>query len=189
MPPSARSVPGVDGRVFVRNTVMNIGSFHIVPTQPIAVIVRKIKQTYSKREHFSSSPYYEPQAPARWPAAQNNSTICHTGQDLTGHPWSVRLGSGYNKNEVIHFNLLEDLRDLVVSPHQFSCNTAHVLRTEVMSLLAKGALEAVSPAQSESGFYSRYFLLLKNDGGLRPILNLRHLNSALMKRLFRMITL
>ncbi len=120
MPPSARSVPGVDGRVFVRNTVMNIGSFHIVPTQPIAVIVRKIKQTYSKREHFSSSPYYEPQAPARWPAAQNNSTICHTGQDLTGHPWSVRLGSGYNKNEVIHFNLLEDLRDLVVSPHQFS---------------------------------------------------------------------
>ncbi len=37
------SVPGAYGRVFVENTVVNIGSFHIAPTQPIAVIVRKIK--------------------------------------------------------------------------------------------------------------------------------------------------
>ncbi len=57
-----------------------------------------------------------------------------------------------------------------------------------MSLLAKGSLETVSPAQSESGFYSRYFLVPKKDGGLRLILDLRHLNRALMKRPFRMIT-
>ncbi len=49
--------------------------------------------------------------------------------------------------------------------------------------------EIVPPAQSESGFYSRYFLVLKKDGGLRPILDLRLLNHALMKRSFRMITL
>ncbi len=47
----------------------------------------------------------------------------------------------------------------------------------------------VSPALSESGFYSRYFLVPKKDGGLRPILDLRRLNHALMRRLFRMITL
>ncbi len=47
----------------------------------------------------------------------------------------------------------------------------------------------VSPALSESGFYSRYFLVPKKDGGLRPILDLRCLNHALMRRLFRMITL
>ncbi len=50
-----------------------------------------------------------------------------------------------------------------------------------MNLLEKGAIEIVPPAQSDSGFYSRYFLV--------PILDLRLLNYALMKRLFRMITL
>ncbi len=53
--------------------------------------------TYSKREHFSSFPYHEPQAPARRPAAQNNSTPRHMGRGLAGHPLSVRLCSGDNK--------------------------------------------------------------------------------------------
>ncbi len=50
---------------------------------------------------------------------------------------------------------------------------AHVLPSEVMALLAKGAVEMVPPAQSESGFYSHYFLIPKKDGGLRPILDFR----------------
>ncbi len=53
----------------------------------------------------------------------------------------------------------------------------------------KIALDPVRPALSESGFYSRYFLVPKKDGGLRPILDLRRLNHALMRRPFRMITL
>ncbi len=57
-------------------------------------------QTYSKREHFSSSLYHEPQAPARSLAARNNSTPRHTGWGLAGHPWSVRLGSGDNKTRL-----------------------------------------------------------------------------------------
>ncbi len=60
---------------------------------------------------------------------------------------------------------------------------ARVLRSEVMTLLEKGAIEMVSPALSESGFYSRYFLIPKKDGGLRPILDLRRLNHALMRRI------
>ncbi len=68
-------------------------------------------------------------------------------------------------------------------------NDAHVLRAVVMNLLEKGAIEIVPPAQSKSGFYSRYFLIPKKDGGLWPILDLRLLNHALMKRSFRMITL
>ncbi len=36
---------------------------------------------------------------------------------------------------------------------------AQVLRTEVVNMLEKGAIEIVPPAQSESGFYSRYFLV------------------------------
>ncbi len=47
----------------------------------------------------------------------------------------------------------------------------------------------VPPAQSESGLYTRYFLVPKKEGVLWPILDLRLLNYTLMKRLFRMITL
>ncbi len=42
---------------------------------------------------------------------------------------------------------------------------AQVLRAEVMNLLEKGSIEVVPPAQSKSGFYSRYFLVPKKDGG------------------------
>ncbi len=66
---------------------------------------------------------------------------------------------------------------------------AQVLRAEVMNLLEKGTIEIVPPAQSESGFYSSYILVPKKDSSLRPILDLRLLNYALMKRSFRMITL
>ncbi len=45
----------------------------------------------------------------------------------------------------------------------------------------------VPPALSEKDFSS--FLVPKKDGGLRPILDLRRLNHALMRRPFRMITL
>ncbi|KAL0161810.1 hypothetical protein M9458_041206, partial [Cirrhinus mrigala] len=76
-----------------------------------------------------------------------------------------------------------------VVPTVVKSRDAHVLRSEVLILLEKGAIEVVHPAQSESGFYSRYFLVPKKDGGLRPILDLRHLNRALMKRPFKMLTL
>lgn len=50
-------------------------------------------------------------------------------------------------------------------------------------------LRLFPPENSKSGFYTRYFLVPKKDGRLRPVLDLRYLNRALMKRLFRMLTL
>ncbi|KAL0176639.1 hypothetical protein M9458_028969, partial [Cirrhinus mrigala] len=101
---------------------------------------------------------------------------------LTGYPRSVRLGNGDNNKR-----LLTPVRGVV--PTVVKSRDAHVLRSEVLILLEKGAIEVVHPAQSESGFYSHYFLVPKKDGGLRPILDLRHLNRALMKRPFKMLTL
>ncbi len=49
-------------------------------------------------------------------------------------------------------------------------------------------METVSPDQSESSFYSHYFLVPKKDGGQRPILDPRHLKRALMTWPFRIIT-
>ncbi len=62
---------------------------------------------------------------------------------------------------------------------------AQVLREEVRNLLKKGAIEKVPPSEQESGFYSRYFVMPKRDGGLHPILDLRLINRALGKRPFR----
>ncbi len=77
----------------------------------------------------------------------------------------------------------------VCSPPQCATRTLRSSAPEVMNLLDKGAIEIVPPAQSESGFYSRYFLYPKKDGGLQSILDLRLLNYTLMKRSFRLITL
>ncbi len=70
-----------------------------------------------------------------------------------------------------------------VSPEQ-----ALVLEQEVSSLLRKEAIEVVPPLDRESGFYSRYFVVPKKDGGLRPILDLRLLNRSVRHLKFRMLT-
>ncbi|KAI2655623.1 Transposon Ty3-G Gag-Pol polyprotein [Labeo rohita] len=67
-------------------------------------------------------------------------------------------------------------------------NTA-VLRAEIAVLLAKGAIETVPSAEMKKGFYSPYFIVPKKGGGLRPILDLRVLNRALLKLPFKMLTL
>ena len=71
----------------------------------------------------------------------------------------------------------------VVGPEQ-----ALVLEQEVRTLLRKEAIEVVPPHDRESGFYSRYFIVPKKGGGLRPILDLRQLNLSVARLKFRMLT-
>ncbi len=68
-----------------------------------------------------------------------------------------------------------------------SASKASVLQQELSSLLQKGAIEEIPHSDIEQGFFSRYFLVPKRDGGLRPILNLRHLNFSLYKGKFKML--
>lgn len=49
-----------------------------------------------------------------------------------------------------------------------------ILEHKVQSLLAKAAIELILPPERESRFYNRYFIVSKEYGGLRPILDLRH---------------
>ncbi len=46
----------------------------------------------------------------------------------------------------------------------------------------------VPPQKSESGFYSRYFIVPEKDGGLRPILDLHQLNRSVRRLRFKMLT-
>ncbi len=49
-----------------------------------------------------------------------------------------------------------------------SPRNAQALRQEIGCLLEKGAVERVPPHELESGFYSRYFVVPKRDGGASP---------------------
>lgn len=65
---------------------------------------------------------------------------------------------------------------------------ARILQEEINSLLYKGAVRIVPPEEKQNGFYSRYFLVPKRGGGLRPILDLRALNRYMRQYKFRMLT-
>ncbi len=64
-----------------------------------AVIVEKIKHSFSKREQFSSSVPHECPASVQ-PATRVYPTPCHAGRGLAGHPRSVRVGYGDNKTRL-----------------------------------------------------------------------------------------
>ncbi len=64
-----------------------------------------------------------------------------------------------------------------------------VIEQEVKALLEEGAIEYVPRCSRETGFYSRYFIVPKKDGGLRPILDLQVLNDSVMLLKFKMLTL
>ena len=66
-------------------------------------------------------------------------------------------------------------------------DSREVLALEVMSLLAKGAIEEIFPPWSP-GFYGRLFYVRKASGGWRPVLDLSTLNLFLEKVKFKMET-
>ncbi|XP_039904294.1 uncharacterized protein LOC120744181 [Simochromis diagramma] len=57
--------------------------------------------------------------------------------------------------------------------------SARILQEEITTLLSKGAVRDIPQEQSQCGFYSKYFLVPKKGGGLRPILDLWVLNQHL----------
>ncbi len=59
-----------------------------------------------------------------------------------------------------------------VNPTLVGPEQALVMEREVEYSLEKGGHQGGPPHESESGFYSRYFIVPKKDGGLRPILDL-----------------
>jgi ribonuclease HI len=59
------------------------------------------------------------------------------------------------------------------------------IEEEINSLIQKGAIQ---PAQRCPGFYSTLFLVTKNTGGWRPILNLKPLNKFIETPSFKMET-
>ena len=63
------------------------------------------------------------------------------------------------------------------------------LLAELQQLLAKKVISTVPKGEEMQGFYSRYFLVPKKTGGLRPILDLALFNKCIAERPFHMFTI
>lgn len=108
---------------------------------------------------------------------QQNPLVLHqeTWRECSAHPWVLTTVTKGNRLQV------------AVKPPPFNGvitsvanrELAQVLRAEISSLLEKRAIRRVAVGESQRGYYSRYFLIQKKDGGLRPILDLRALNLDL----------
>ncbi len=169
---------------------MNTGSLPITPTQQIAVIAIKIKHKHILKESTFTLPLYHELS------ARNNSTPRHMGRGLAGHPRSVKLGSGDNKTR-LHSPIC--LKTPAIWQHGLHLGSGQRRPECRGDGFAGERSHRNSSPSSESGFYScskkdgvpRRMELSrsKKDGGLRPILDLRHMNRILMNRPFRMITL
>ncbi|KAI2666023.1 Transposon Ty3-I Gag-Pol polyprotein [Labeo rohita] len=90
-------------------------------------------------------------------------------------PWVVRtVEKGYRIQFAYRPPRFNGVVSTSVKPER-----VHLLTQELQTLLDKGAIEHVPLPDRDSGYYSRYFLVPKKDGGLRPILDLRGLNRYL----------
>ncbi|KAJ8347059.1 hypothetical protein SKAU_G00284600 [Synaphobranchus kaupii] len=99
----------------------------------------------------------------------------------------LSLGSTIEKGYRLQFAIKPPVFNGVV----FSTATgesAEVLETEIASLLSKAAIRMLGEEEIQQGFYSRYFVIPKKGGSLRPILDLRILNAHLRKYAFKMNT-
>ncbi len=143
-------------------------------------------QTFSKRDQFSSSVPHECPASVQ-PATRVYPTPCHAGRGLAGHPRSVRVGYGDNKTR-----LFTTIRSKTPA---FQRRGLHLGVRRERSTLRGDDVAGKRSHRNGSSSSERVRLLQpllphpRKDGGLRPILDLRRLNHALMRRPFRMITL
>jgi len=72
-----------------------------------------------------------------------------------------------------------------VPPLTFHNQSGKVAREqEISEILQKGAILVVSPMHGE--FLSSVFLVKKKDGGNRPVINLKELNSYVTHQHFKM---
>ncbi|XP_073732565.1 uncharacterized protein [Misgurnus anguillicaudatus] len=103
---------------------------------------------------------------------------------ITPDPWVLAtLSRGYSIQFQRRPPRFRGVKDTIVS-HP---GKALALRQEINALLEKGAITLIDSQTQDGGFYSTYFVIPKKDGGLRPILDLRPLNTHLKVLKFHML--
>ncbi|XP_065325845.1 uncharacterized protein LOC134621241 [Pelmatolapia mariae] len=108
-----------------------------------------------------------------------------SGRACAPSPWVLRtVAMGYR----LQFRVKPPRFQRVVNT-TVNTEAAMILREEIKALLQKRAIRVVPASETDKGWYSRYFVVPKKGGGLRPILDLRVLNTYLRTYRFKMLTL
>ncbi|XP_013878914.1 uncharacterized protein LOC106528317 [Austrofundulus limnaeus] len=76
----------------------------------------------------------------------------------------------------------------ILETHLSSPQQDLALQAELQELLNKEVISRVPSGEEYEGFYSRYFLVPKKTGAMRPILDLSFFNKFILKRPFHMLT-
>ena len=76
-------------------------------------------------------------------------------------------------------------RPILLSSYDPKSIKGQALKSEITSLLDKGAIE---PAPPSPGYYSRMFVVMKASGAWRPIIDLSLLNKSVVGTKFKMET-
>lgn len=98
---------------------------------------------------------------------------------ITSDLWILdTVQNGYQ----IEFEILPKISS-VMREINFSTDKAKVVTDEVNKLLAKGAILKVDPVEGQ--FISNIFLVPKKDGTLRPVINLKNLNTFVKYQHFK----
>ena len=100
---------------------------------------------------------------------------------ITNDPWVIECVQGYTidlKGQPYQYQPPGELSFL---PEETNC-----LSAEVTKMIDKHAITPVPKEQAAKGFQSQLFAVPKKDGGTRPIINLKRLNSFVQEVHFKM---
>ena len=98
---------------------------------------------------------------------------------ITDNPWVLQCIQGYN----LEFGDTLPPDNCSTKQPTLSPEQTQILDQEIESLLQKNAIES---APGRQGFFSPMFIVPKKDGGWRPIINLKQLNTFLEVPHFKM---
>ncbi|KAI2654443.1 ORF V: Enzymatic polyprotein [Labeo rohita] len=177
---------GAEVDVFYVKSVVQTGSNLLVPTQPIAVIANKIKHKHFQKESKfplpntkgASSQPPEPIIPL--------ATRVDAWQAIPGvSEWVMGIiKEGYS----LQF-ARRPPRFSGVVPTSVRSKDAHVPTLRGVDIAGEGRHRDGPPSSERVRLLQPLLPRPKRDGGLRPILDLRLLNRALMRRPFKMLNL
>jgi len=101
---------------------------------------------------------------------------------ITSDSWILDTISGYR----LEFFEKPETQKIRPKPLKFSEDDSFVIDKEIKSLMDKKSISPFLPKQGEFFWSSRIFFVPKKSGELRPVINLRPLNSYLVYEHFKM---
>uniref|UniRef100_A0A1X7U5V3 Reverse transcriptase domain-containing protein n=1 Tax=Amphimedon queenslandica TaxID=400682 RepID=A0A1X7U5V3_AMPQE len=147
-------------------------------TQTIVFSVKKITSKCHFDKQCDCSHGHYPHAKAS-KSSRSAGTLHHKlakiNEGLAGPNYSIRV------------NDTEPCQLKVPNPSQLNQHQQELVSEEITEIISKGAIsELQTTPEPGNGFFSTLFLVQKKDGGQRPVINLKRLNSFVNAPHFKM---